>query len=108
MALFNLFKKKQREDYLDLRKPEVFPSPAPSTPAGVLPENIPELPTQYPPMTPPTQPTGTDFTGLKQQLDAVNYKLDALKAALDAINTRLANIETALKTTPGGREGWNY
>jgi len=119
MALLDIFKRKKREEYVELGKPDLGPIEAPGVPgmpeAGQLPglPGGPEtaMPSPMPsaggyPAAPPIP--SPDMQNVIQQIQTLNYKLDALKAVLDTINTRLANIETALKTTPGEREGWTY
>ena len=117
MALLDIFKRKKREEYVELGTPETGPIGPPSLP-GAPETQLPGMPGPETAMPSPMPSAGgypaappipsPDMQNVIQQIQTLNYKLDALKAVLDTINTRLANIETALKTTPGEREGWTY
>ncbi|HKZ49775.1 MAG TPA: hypothetical protein VJ110_02110 [Candidatus Nanoarchaeia archaeon] len=120
MALKDIFKRKKKDEFLDLGaiepgaygpasgggypgSPPVsgeFPTPFPTSPQAEYP--------QYPaaPSAPmPMAPSGGEIENLKQQMEAINYKLDSLRAILDTLSTRIANIENALKVAPFERQG---
>lgn len=118
MAITDIFKRKKKDEFLDLG------AAAPGAPSGYGPAAFPQ-PT-FPPA--PTQPVDLGLPGLpptagfqpipavsadqvenlRRSVESLNYKLDTLKAAVDSINARLANIEAALKASPVERqEGWS-
>jgi len=132
MAIGDFFKRKKKDDILDLGA-----APVPGGPGGYGPaafpgmpdmQGFPQMPGQQqgqmpmdmglpgmqgiPPPTPNFQQTAQmgseQAENLRRSVEILNYKIDALKAAIDAINARLANIETALKAVPGEKqqEGW--
>jgi hypothetical protein len=123
MAFGDIFKRKKKQDYLDLEGvpgavPGYGPAGYPSQGMGGMPSMSGELPglppmEQFPsagPMMPAQQAGGEHLENIKSQIESINYKLDTLKAVLDSLNSRLANIETALKASPleKGEGGWNY
>jgi hypothetical protein len=125
MALFGMFKKRRKDDYLEVTPPAeeggYGPAGYPGMPPQGMPpqgmpgmENMPapEFPPMQQQMPPPLmQPSMAppEMEHLRQQVESINYKLDTLKAVLDSINSRLANVESALKAAPTERgEGWTY
>ncbi len=126
------FKKKRKDDYLEVTPPAEEGGYGPAgypgmPPQGMPPQNqgmpgmenmpAPEFPPMQQQMPPPLMPASMgqsmgsppEMEHLRQQVESINYKLDTLKAVLDSINSRLANVESALKASPTERgEGWTY
>lgn len=113
MALFDRFKKKKGDEFMELPAgmpgagygPAGFPPQGPGAgfppmEPGMMPPEAMGPPQGYPQQPMPISP-GPDMENLRRNVETLNYKLDSIKAALDAINNRLANIESALRTTPG-------
>lgn len=128
MGLFDSFKRKKKEDYLEVTPPgeeggygpagypqemppqgmQGAPIPGMEGMQGMPPPDFPPMQQMQAPMAPQAM-TPPEMEHIRQQIDAINYKIDTLKAMLDSINSKLGNIESAIKATPNERgEGWTY
>ena len=115
MALRDIFKKKKKDDFLDIEGLDKGPSgygpagyPGEVGPAGpptaTMDMGLPGMGPQI------TSPAGGDLETVKRELETLSYKIDSLRALIDNLTAKMDAIERHLKGSqkPSEEAGWTY